>query len=449
MTQTRKQPPDPGVVSRLDTAEAVLDEIGCRSEPDSLYLCTINEIIRAAKVLDLPRRLRLILAQPKNELTMHFPVPMDDGTYRLYTGIRVQHNNVLGPYKGGIRFHRTVSIDHIRALAALMTVKCALVRLPFGGAKGGVIVDPTTLSEDEVMRLTRRFTSALGSNIGPDYDIPAPDVGTNCQIMAWMADTYANLNEPDRRLGGQGVVTGKPLVFGGSHGREKATGQGVVYVLEQLLPQLGLDVHSLTFSVLGFGNVGSWTAKLLCQHGAKCKAVLDHTGAVRRDTGIDAKALAKHVAKHGGVAGFAGADAVTPDDVYTCPVDVFIPAALEQMITPELARRMDCRVVAEAANTPVTPAAEQHLLEKGIQVLPAILCNAGGVTVSYFEWKQNRQAETWGPRLVDRRLKAHMVAAAHRVKDIAKQHSCDLRTAAYCAALDHIAEVYRIRGIFP
>lgn len=403
----------------------------------------------AADKLNLDEGLRRVLREPRRELTVHFPVKMDDGSFRLFKGYRVQHNNVLGPYKGGVRYHHDVSLDHVKALAAIMTMKCALVRLPYGGAKGAVRVNPRAHSESEIMRMTRRFTTALGANIGPDYDIPAPDVGTTPQHMAWMADTYMALSGPQGRAQGLGVVTGKPLEFGGSQGRNKATGQGLVYVLEEILPELGMPLKDATFSLIGYGNVGSWTGRLLAQRGAKLKAVLDHTGAIRNDAGIDAELLNQHVDKAGGVAGFVGADAVTTDQFHTTPVDIFIPAALEQMIGEEVAKVIQCKVLAEAANAPVTPAGERVLAERGIEVLPAILCNAGGVTVSYFEWKQNRQAETWDLDVVDELLKKHMVFAARRTKLCAHKYECDMRTASYCAALEYIGRVYALRGIFP
>ena len=418
-------------------------------DPDNVYFQVISAVLEAGQPLKLPSRLELILAQPKNELMIHFPVQMDDGHFRLFKGYRVQHNNVLGPYKGGIRFHANVHLDHIKALAVLMTMKCALMQLPFGGGKGGVQLDPRSLSEGELMRLTRRFTSALGSNISPEYDIPAPDVGTNAQMMAWMADTYMNLNEPRRRLAGQGVVTGKPLQFGGCAGRDKATGQGVVFVLEEILPELDLAPDGLTFSLVGFGNVGSWTARLLCRKGAVLRAVADHTGALRREAGIDAEALAIYVSQTGGVSGYPEAEAVSVDDVYEEPVDLFVPAALEQMVDEPRARQLNCRVVAEAANAPLTPVAERLLLDRGVAVLPAILCNAGGVTVSYLEWKQNRQAESWPLERVDAELHKTMIAAAQRVRAFARKHKVGLRTASYGAALQHIQEVYELRGIFP
>jgi len=368
----------------------------------------------------------------------------------LYKGYRVQHNNILGPYKGGIRFHPDISLDHIKALAVLMTMKCSLMRLPLGGAKGGVQVDPRSISQNELMRLTRRFTSALGSNIGPERDIPAPDVGTNAQIMAWMVDTYINLTDVPNRTLGMSAVTGKPLEFGGSHGRNKATGQGLVYVLDEVLPEMGMSFDGATFSMIGYGNVGSWAGRLLCHRGAKLLAVLDHTGAIHRDgAGIDAEALARHVEAHGGVAEYTEAESIEPKQFYRVPVDLFIPAALEQMVDLDKAKVLQCRVLVEAANAPTTPEAERYLLEQGICVLPAILCNAGGVTVSYLEWKQNRNAETWEEQRVDAELRRHMFAAAQRVKLAAHRYDCDLRTASYCAALENIGRVYHTRGIFP
>jgi len=427
----------------------VLNELGFRYDPNDLYQQTVEAVLHAANLLELPRHLQIILAQPKNEIIVHMPVRMDDGSYRLFKGYRVQHNNILGPYKGGIRFHQSVCLDDVKSLAVLMTMKCSLVRLPLGGAKGGVQVDPRSLSTDERMRLTRRFTSALGTNIGPDHDIPAPDVGSNAQIMAWMADTFMNFLPGNKRWIGQSVVTGKPLEFGGSQGREKATGQGLVYVLDEVATELEFALEKSTFSLIGYGNVGSWTAKLLDQRGSKLKAVLDHTGAIRHDNGLDTSSLARHVEKTGGVAGFAEAEAIDDETFYREPVDMLIPAALEQMLGPREAELLQCKVVVEAANAPTVPAGERRLTERGISVLPAILCNSGGVTVSYFEWRQNRAAETWNAHKVDRELKKHMYAAAQRVKLASHRFGCDLRTAAYCAALDQIGKVYRTRGIFP
>ena len=430
-------------------SESVQAELGFRYDPADLYQQVIGHVLNSAEMLDQPRHLRLIMAQPKNEFIFHFPVKMDDGEYKLFKGYRVQHNDILGPYKGGIRYHEGVGLDHVKALAVLMTMKSALVRLPLGGAKGGVQVDPRAISQDELMRLTRRFTSAIANNIGPDHDIPAPDVGTNAQIMAWMADTYINFLPGHERWIGEAVVTGKPLEFGGSHGREKATGQGLVFVLDELLPELGMRFDQTTFSVIGYGNVGSWTARLLQDRGAKLKAVMDHTGAIYNEKGIDALTLAQHVVFTGGVAGFPDAETLTEQEFYKTQVDLFIPAALEQMIDVQHARVMNCKVVVEGANAPTTPQGQEVLAERGITVLPAVLCNCGGVTVSYMEWKQNRQAETWDADTVDRKLREHMTAAAGRVKLAVHRYGCDMRTATYCAALEYIGKVYQIRGIFP
>lgn len=432
----------------MSSTETIFKELNFSYQKNNIYFQTIDSILQAADHLSLPKRLKLILAQPKNELIVHFPVRMDDGEFKIFKGYRVQHNNVLGPYKGGIRFDHTVHLDHIKALAAIMTIKCALVQLPLGGAKGGVQFDPRSLSAGELMRLTRRFTSALGNNIGPDVDMPAPDVGTNSQIMAWMADTYINLNA-ERKVSGASVVTGKPLSFGGSKGREKATGQGVVYVLEEMISEYGLSFENCTFSIIGFGNVGSWTSKLLHEKGSTLKAVGDHTGFISSKEGIDPVSLDQYVKKNGGISGFPEADLITEDEFYRLKVDLFIPAALEQMVDLGRAKKIDCKVLVEAANIPLQPEAEQYLISKGIDILPAVLCNAGGVTVSYFEWKQNRQAETWDLEVVDARLKKIMVQATNRVKKIAKEKKCDLRLAAYCAALKYLDEVYEIRGIFP
>ncbi|MFG0250482.1 MAG: Glu/Leu/Phe/Val dehydrogenase [Phycisphaeraceae bacterium JB051] len=427
----------------------VLDELGFRYDPNNLFQQTANALLEAAEILDLPHHLRLIMAQPKTEVMVHFPVRLDNGDYRLFKGYRVQHNNILGPYKGGMRFHPSVSLDDIKSLAVLMTLKCSLAQLPLGGAKGGVQVDPRSLSRDELRRLTRRFTAALDGNIGVDHDIPAPDMGTNAQIMAWMADTYMNFNDHMGKHQARAIVTGKPIEFGGSHGREKATGQGLVYTLERCLPDVGIPMDQMTYSLIGFGNVGSWAARLLAERGSKLITVMDHTGAILNTNGIDAVDLAQYVAKHAGVAGYPNAEAIDEKTFYQTQVDVFIPAALEQMVHEHNASWLNCKVLAEAANAPCTPAAERILLDRGVLILPAILCNSGGVTVSYFEWKQNRQAETWDLEKVDRQLKKHIYAAADKSLEATRRFNVDLRTGSYIAALENIGKVYDMRGIFP
>ncbi|MFP4157442.1 MAG: Glu/Leu/Phe/Val family dehydrogenase [Opitutales bacterium] len=431
------------------SAREIFEELEEYYDENNLYFQTIGSVLEAANLVDVPHNLKLILSQPKTEVMVHCPVRMDDGTWQLFKGYRVQHNNVLGPYKGGIRFHPEVKLDEVKTLALLMTMKCALAQLPFGGAKGALKVDPRAISVGELERVTRRLTANLGNNIGPDYDIPAPDVGTNAQIMAWMADTYINFAESSSKVTARGIVTGKPVEFGGSRGREKATGQGLVYVLEDLLPGMGYEISKQSYSLIGFGNVGSWTARLLQAKGAHLKAVLDHTGAIYQDEGIDAAALAEHVAREGGVKGYGPAEAISEERFYATEVDLFIPAALEQMVDEAHAQKIRCKVLVEAANAPTTPRAERILLDKGVEVLPAILCNAGGVTVSYFEWKQNRQSETWDEEYVDEQLRKVMSRSAKRVLEMAARLGCGMRLASYAAAIERIDKVYEMRGVFP
>jgi glutamate dehydrogenase (NAD(P)+) len=423
-------------------------ELGLPSDPNNLYRQTVGCMLYGAEVMGLPNYLQQILAQPKNEIMVHFPVKMDDGRFQLFKGYRVQHNNALGPYKGGLRFHHDVHLDDVKSLAFLMTMKCSLVGVPYGGGKGGIKVDPRKHSKGEMERIVRRFTSAIAHNVGPEHDIPAPDVGSNSQHMAWIADTYTFLSE----IGGSNptaVVTGKPVEYGGSLGREKATGQGVVDTLVEMLPELNLRPDQCTFSVLGYGNVGSWSGKIFQDKGAKMIAVADHTGFIKNDKGIDAHDLAKHVDQTGGVKGYAKAGAITKEEFYRTKVDVFIPAALEQMVQETEAAWLDCKVVAEGANAPTTPAGERVLQGRGIEVLPAILCNAGGVTVSYFEWVQNKTFQSWELEKVDSLLNKHMLGAAVRTRAARKKYNCELRTAAYIAALERLQKAYEFRGIFP
>ena len=420
-------------------------------DPRSLFAMAIGAIHRGCDLIAAPAYVKAILSEPKNELIVHFPVRLDTGQYRLFRGYRIQHNNILGPYKGGMRYHPDVSLDDVKALAAWMTVKCALARLPFGGAKGGVAVDPAALSPEELMRLTRRFTSALGDNIGPEFDIPAPDAGTNAQIMDWMMDTYLNTHQSGNRLGLMHVVTGKSLACGGSEGREKATGQGLCYVLLELLPEFRLKPEGLRFSLLGFGKVGAHAAAALAGHGAKLIAVMDSSGALAAPTGLPVEALRRHASRTGGIAGFSapGVSAVGREEFYRTAVDVFIPAALERMVDTEVAAWLDCRIVAEGGNGPVTTEALDLLQRRGIAVLPAILCNAGGVIVSYLEWVQNKAGVHWELARVDRELRKTIVLAARRVRLAAHQYETDLVTAAYCVAVDHLTRSYQQRGIFP
>ncbi|MFZ4573527.1 MAG: Glu/Leu/Phe/Val family dehydrogenase [Phycisphaerales bacterium] len=426
----------------------IFEELGFPTDPNNLYRQTVGSMLHASDLMGLPHYLKIILAQPKNEIMVHFPVKMDDGRHRIFKGYRVQHNNGLGPYKGGLRFHPDVHLDDVKSLAFLMTMKCSLVGVPYGGGKGGIKVDPRKHSKSEMERIVRRFTAAIAHNIGPDYDIPAPDVGSTSQHMAWIADTYTFLSE----IGGDNpaaVITGKPVEYGGSLGREKATGQGVVDTLVEMLPELHLKPEQCTFSVLGFGNVGSWSGKIFQEKGAKMTAVADHTGFLKNEAGIDAHDLAAYVTQKGGVAGYTKATACTKEEFYKTKVDVFIPAALEQMIQETEAEMLNCRVVAEGANAPTTPGGERILQRRGIEVLPAILCNSGGVTVSYFEWVQNKTFQVWDLEKVDAELNKHMVQAAAKVRVARKKYGCDLRTAAYIGALTRLQDAYEVRGIFP
>lgn len=420
------------------------------SAPAYPFFRVIQEHVRrAGELIELSTDVGTLLSEPRSEVVVNFPVRMDDGSLRMFNGYRVQHNNLLGPYKGGIRYHPDVNIDEIKALAALMTWKCALLEIPFGGAKGAVKCAPTELSDNERMRVTRRFTHALGMNIGPDHDIPAPDVGTGPREMAWIMDTYMNSVGAWNKNAQRGVVTGKPVVVGGSHGRVKATGHGVMLCASEWMKSQGLPIEGARLVVQGFGNVGSHAALLCCELGAKLVAVSDHTGHLVHPRGIDARALAEHVQKTGGVSGFGGAEACSREDFFRARAELFIPAALENQVGEEEARWLQVRAVIEGANGPVSPAGEAVLAERGIEVVPDILANAGGVTVSYYEWLQNRLSQRWTLEEVDTKLERAMVSAYRRVADHAKKRGCSLRMSAYGLALSVLSEGYETRGIFP
>ena len=416
----------------------------------SLFATALDQFNRGADLIDLPDDLRSILSQPKNEIIVNFPVRMNDGTYRVFRGYRIQHSNLLGPYKGGIRFHNMVDLDEVKALASWMTWKSALCDIPFGGAKGGISFDPTVLETDELERVVRRFTHALGSNIGPDHDIPAPDLGSNAQSMVWMMDTYANSTGATERQNVKRIVTGKTLETGGSPGREKATGQGVVFCLQHWADEVGFDLVGATVSIQGFGNVGSATGRILQVHGARLVAVADHGGSITDEDGIDAFELADWVREHGSVAGFPSAMWIDDEDFWSVPADLLVPAALENQVTAEHAGRIQARVVVEAANGPTTLEAEKILAQRGIDVLPDILVNAGGVIVSYFEWLQNRSAQRWDLEDVDFKLREILWKACDAVVDIRKELEIQSRRdAAYAVALRRLQVVYKQRGIFP
>ncbi len=400
----------------------------------------------AADRLGLDDGLRQVLRTTKRELTVHFPVTMDDGSIQVFTGYRVQHDVGRGPAKGGIRYHPDVTLDEVRALAMWMTWKCAVVRLPYGGAKGGVVCDPKRMSLSEQETLTRRFATELTPLIGPDSDIPAPDVNTNPQTMAWIMDTYSM----HQGYSVPSVVTGKPIDVGGSEGRAEATGRGVVFTIEQAARELGLDLANATVAVQGYGNAGSTTAKLLHRdYGCRIVAVSDSRGAIHNPEGIDPDAAVLYKGQNGSVSGFPSSEPISNEDLLALPVDILVPAALENQITEENAGSVRARIIAEAANGPTTPEADQMLYGNGQMVIPDILANAGGVTVSYFEWVQDKQAFFWTETEINEKLRRIMLSSFDEVLQTAKREKVDMRTAAYILAVDRVAAATRLRGIYP
>lgn len=415
----------------------------------NLYESVELQFRNAADLMGLDENIRTILSKTTNEVTIHFPVRMDDDRIEMFTGYRVQHNNALGPYKGGLRYHPNVNINEVRALATWMTWKGAITGIPFGGAKGGIQFDPSNYSQKEIERITRRFTFALGNTIGPEYDIPAPDVNTNAQIMAWLLDTYLSTMPPQQRQACTHVVTGKPVESGGSLGRDKATGQGVVFNIMEWAKEKDFKLDGSTYIVQGFGNVGSWAARLLRRFGAKLIAVEDATGAIVCPDGIEPVKLTSYVSDTGGVIGFDGCEPVGHEEFLSTAADIFIPAALEQQITAATAPLLNVKLVAEGANGPTDLDGDTVLKERGIELIPDILCNSGGVIVSYYEWLQNKRSEFWDLEEVDRKLHKRICAAYARVRETANKFDTDWRTAAYIVALTRLETVYKERGIFP
>jgi len=404
---------------------------------------------RAAAVIELSDYIRLILSQPKNEIIVHFPVKMDTGEVRLFKGYRIQHSNILGPFKGGLRYHESVTLDDLKALAAMMTWKCALLQIPFGGGKGGIKFNPLAVTRTELQRITRRFVHSLGNNIGPDYDIPAPDVGTNAQIMAWAMDTYMNTVGHVSKQSVKGIVTGKPVASGGTLGRDKATGQGVVHCVTEWAREKGFDLEGATVMVQGFGNVGSFTGVLLSMLGVSLVAVGDHTGYLHNPEGFNPHKLQDFVQEKGSIAGYPNGRIISRDEFFATKADIFVPAALENQIGREEASALNVKLVAEGANGPCSPEGERVLLERGIDLLPDILANSGGVTVSYYEWVQNKRSEHWTLDEVDERLERAMKQAYREVSQFARSRKCDMRVAAYALALRRLEVVYKEREIFP
>jgi glutamate dehydrogenase (NAD(P)+) len=408
------------------------------------WMAQATRFNEAAQRLNLDPGILKVLSLPTREIIVHIPVQMDDGTINVYTGYRVQHSSSRGPGKGGIRYAPDVSLDEVRALASWMTWKCAVVNIPFGGAKGGVICDPKSMSQGELERMTRRYTASLIEFLGPEKDVPAPDMNTNEQTMAWIMDTYS------MHMGQtvNAVVTGKPVSLGGSRGRREATGRGVSIVTDQALKHLNMVPAETTVIVQGFGNVGSYTAKLLWEKGYKVTGIGEFDGALFNKDGIDISELMEWKAKHGSIHGFAGAKPVDKDELLTMECDVLIPAATENVITSKNAAKLKCRILCEGANGPTTSVADDILSKKGVFVIPDILANAGGVTTSYFEWVQDRMGYFWTEDEVNQRLERIMIDSFNDVLQYAIAHDVNNRIAAYMLAIDRVAYTTKQRGIY-
>ena len=399
---------------------------------------------RAAELLDLEPGIYKVLRSAEKEITVSIPVMMDNGEVEVFTGIRVLHNTSRGPAKGGIRFDMNVNLDEVKALAAWMTWKCAVVNIPFGGAKGGVICDPLKMSIGELERVTRRYTTGIIQTLGPDSDVPAPDVNTNERVMAWLMDTYS------MHVGHtvNAVTTGKPVEMGGSLGRREATGRGVMISTREALAHLKMEVKGATVAVQGFGNVGSIGAQLLAREGCKVIAISDRTGGYHNPKGIDVDDAIAWVKQHRSLEGYSKGDAITNEELLQLEVDVLVPAALENVITTKNVRHIKAKIICEGANGPTTAAADSILDENGIFVIPDILANAGGVTVSYFEWVQDRGGYFWPEDLVNERLETIMKRSFSDVLDLSRQRRVNMRTAAYMVSIGRVASVHKLRGIY-
>ncbi|MCX7550397.1 Glu/Leu/Phe/Val family dehydrogenase [Xanthomarina sp. F2636L] len=404
----------------------------------------------AADLVDLNPNIKKILEVTNNELIIHFPVRMDNGDVEVFKGYRVQHNNALGPYKGGLRYHPTIDIDSVKALAMWMTWKTSLAGLPYGGAKGGIQIDPNKYSNNELERITRRFTYALGENIGPEHDIPAPDVNTNSQTMAWIADTYMSTKGPSERSKNQHVVTGKPVGSGGLEGRDRATGFGVFLTIKFWAENKNIELKGKTFIVQGFGNVGYWAAHFLELEGAKLVGVQDAFGSIANPDGLGAENLSEYIkGNNGSLIGYSNGKAIEKEDFFGLDCDICIPAALGNQITEKNAQKIKAFLVAEGANGPTTVEAEQILLKRNIDIIPDILCNSGGVIGSYFEWLQNRNGELWELDEILAKITKKMAEVFRRVSKTSQEKELDMRSAAYMLAIERIEKAYVQRGIFP
>ena len=410
----------------------------------SLFDAMLQEFEEAAKIVGLDKGIWRILTNPKRQIIVSCPVLMDSGEIVVFTGYRVQYNITLGPAKGGVRYHPNVTLDEVTALAAWMTWKCAVAHIPFGGGKGGIICDPSIMSQRELEALTRRYVSEIIDAIGPEKDVPAPDVNTNEQTMAWIMDTYSmHVGHTETA-----VVTGKPIEMGGSAGRREATGRGVMIATRESAKHVGFDIKGATIGVQGFGNVGSVSAELLAESGAKIVAVSDWKGGVYNAAGLDIPALIEYTHKNKSVAGFSAAEPLTNDQLFALDLDVLIPAALENQITMDNAARIRAKVIIEGANGPTTPDAHQALHDRGVFIVPDILANSAGVTTSYFEWVQDRDGYFWTEKEVNERLEAKMCEAFAAVLRTAVDYKVDMRTAAYIVAINRVATVTRMRGMY-
>ncbi len=409
-----------------------------------IFNAMLHEFDGAARILGLEPGIWKILTHPKRQITVSCPVQMDSGEIEVFTGYRVQYNVTLGPAKGGIRYHPGVTLDEVTALAAWMTWKCAVAHIPFGGGKGGVMCDPTRMSRRELEALTRRYVAEIIDAIGPEKDVPAPDVNTNEQVMAWVMDTYSmHVGHTETA-----VVTGKPIELGGSLGRREATGRGVMICTREAAKQVGLEVRGASVAIQGFGNVGGVAAEQLAAIGARIVAISDWAGGIYNAGGLDLAEVSDHVRRHKTVSGFAAAEPLTNAQLLALDVDVLVPAALENQITMDNAPAVRARVVVEGANGPTTPDAHRHLHERGVFVVPDILANSGGVTTSYFEWVQDRHGYFWTEQEVNDRLEMKMCEAFKAVLQTSLKHSVDLRTAAYIVAIGRVAAVTRLRGMY-
>lgn len=409
----------------------------------------MEQFNNAADHINLHPNIRKILSITNNEIVVNFPVKMDNGNVEVFRGYRVQHNNALGPYKGGLRYHPTVDIDAARALAMWMTWKTSLAGLPYGGGKGGIQLDPKKYSLNELERITRRFTYALADNIGPEHDIPAPDVNTNSQTMAWIADTYMSTCAPAERSANQHVVTGKPVESGGIEGRDRATGFGVYLTIKFWAEKNNFDLKAKKYIVQGFGNVGYWASHFLAKEGAILVAVQDAFASIENQNGINVEELNKYSNENGSIANFPNTISIDKDDFFKTNCDICIPAALGNQITEENANDITATLIAEGANGPTTAEAEKILLSKNIAIIPDILCNSGGVIGSYFEWLQNRNGELWQLDEVMSKLERKMQESFKKVYTYSQNENVDFRTAAYCIAIKRIEKAYIQRGIFP